>query len=77
LRYFCYPNGGPDDFDEETISILKDSGFRAAVTGIAGFDYTTGSTDLFRLKRFSIPAKDILFKQYVSGLENFKGRVLR
>ena len=73
---FCYPNGGPGDFTEDTIAALKSAGFIAAVTGIAGFDSTKGPTDLFRIRRFSIPSNEILFKQYICGLENFKARLM-
>jgi peptidoglycan/xylan/chitin deacetylase (PgdA/CDA1 family) len=30
--YFAYPNGTPADFNEQTVSILEDLGFRGAVT---------------------------------------------
>jgi peptidoglycan/xylan/chitin deacetylase (PgdA/CDA1 family) len=72
---FCYPNGQADDFDEETIEILKNSGHIAAVTGVEGFDDTKASPDLFRLRRYAIPDKIIIFKQFVSGLEAFKKRI--
>jgi len=72
---FCYPNGGPGDFTEETIEALKSAGYRAAVVGIPGFDLTTKPTDMFRIRRFSIPPNEMLFKQYVCGLENFKNQV--
>jgi peptidoglycan/xylan/chitin deacetylase (PgdA/CDA1 family) len=72
---FCYPNGGPGDFTDETIEVLKSSGYAAAVTGIAGFDSTKKPTDLFRIRRFSIPSNEIIFKQYICGLENFKNRL--
>jgi len=74
LDFFCYPNGGVDDFDGETITALKDTGYTAAVTGMAGFDNTKDETDLFRIHRFGIPAKHVLFKQYICGLECFKNR---
>ena len=72
---FCYPNGQLDDFDDETIEILKSAGYRAAVTGIEGFDSTRLNTDLFRLKRYPIPHKFIMFKQYISGIETLKNRL--
>ncbi len=72
---FCYPNGQAEDFDEETIELLKRAGYIAAVTGIEGFDNTKKSPDLFRLCRYAIPHKLIIFKQYVSGLEAFKRRI--
>lgn len=72
---FCYPNGQAEDFDEETIELLKKAGYVGAVTGIEGFDNTKKNPDLFRLCRYAIPHKLIIFKQYVSGLEAFKRRI--
>ncbi|RME24624.1 MAG: hypothetical protein D6800_08505 [Candidatus Zixiibacteriota bacterium] len=74
---FCYPNGGAEDFDDEMIRILKETGYRAAVTGLPGFDSTRGMTDLFRLRRFAIPESLPVFKEYVSGLERAKTNLLR
>jgi len=72
---FCYPNGQWDDFDEETIEVLKAAGYQAAVTGVEGFDDTRADNDMFRLRRFAIPDRMMWFKQYVSGLEAFKRRL--
>ena len=76
LDIFCYPNGLIDDFDGETITALKETGYTSAVTGIAGFDNTKNETNLFKIHRFGIPLKIVLFKQYISGLEYFKTRYL-
>jgi len=73
---FCYPNGGLDDFDEETISVLKSSGYLAAVTGISGLDNTKGTVDMFRLRRFGLTTEPFIFKQYICGLENLKRKIL-
>jgi peptidoglycan/xylan/chitin deacetylase (PgdA/CDA1 family) len=72
---FCYPNGGPQDFDDEAIACLREAGYRAAVTGIPGFDDTRGETDLYRLRRQAIPHEAAYFRQYVSGMERAKDRV--
>jgi len=72
---FCYPNGQPDDFDQETIEILRSSGYIAAVVGYEGFDSSKDEIDLFRLRRFPVPSDLYHFKQYVSGLEYFKRRL--
>ena len=69
---FCYPNGGVDDFDEETINILKSLNYIGAVTGLPGFNNTKNQTDLFRVHRFALPSDPILFKQYICGLERAK-----
>lgn len=73
---FCYPNGQWEDFDEETITLLKAAGYKAAVTGMEGFDSVMAKPDMFRLRRYPIPHSQILFKQYISGLEAFKRRSL-
>jgi peptidoglycan/xylan/chitin deacetylase (PgdA/CDA1 family) len=73
---FCYPNGQWEDFDEETIELLKAAGYRAAVTGMEGFDFVDANPDLFRLRRYPIPHNTSMFKQYVSGLERMKRKLL-
>jgi peptidoglycan/xylan/chitin deacetylase (PgdA/CDA1 family) len=73
---FCYPNGQWADFDEETIELLKAAGYRAAVTGMEGFDFVTANPDLFRLRRYPISHNPVMFKQHISGLEGFKRKLL-
>ena len=73
---FCYPNGGAADFDTDTIRALQEAGYRAAVTGLPGFDRTDDtSLDPFHLHRLAIPGDAVRFRQYVSGLEAFKARL--
>ncbi|UCE66018.1 MAG: polysaccharide deacetylase family protein [Candidatus Zixiibacteriota bacterium] len=76
LDIFCYPNGGRGDFDDETIMALKETGYNAAVTGIAGFDSTKSETDFFKIHRYGIPLDTAIFKQYISGLEYLKYKYL-
>jgi len=77
MDIFCYPNGGPNDVDAETIEVLKECGYRAAVTGLPGFDDSTGEIDMFMLRRYPIPYSLPVFKQIVSGLEAFKEKLRR
>jgi len=53
-RFFAYPNGGDDDFTEETTAILKESGFEAACSTVQGSN--TPGCDLFRLQRIGVGA---------------------
>jgi peptidoglycan/xylan/chitin deacetylase (PgdA/CDA1 family) len=76
LDIFCYPNGRKEDFDEQTIKALRETGYEAAVTGIAGFDSTKAETDLFKIHRYGIPLSSAVFKQYISGLEYLKHKYL-
>ncbi|RDE24816.1 polysaccharide deacetylase family protein [Motiliproteus coralliicola] len=49
---FAYPNGKPiKDYNQSTISALKEAGYRQAVTTCAGT--SEPSTDLFQLPRFT------------------------
>lgn len=53
VRFFAYPNGGRDDFDERTCDDLRAAGFEAAVTTEFGTNRASGdvSPDLMRLRR--------------------------
>ncbi|MCP4569138.1 MAG: polysaccharide deacetylase family protein [FCB group bacterium] len=51
-KHFSYPEGKEDDFDDETISLLKSAGVVCCPTAIHGVN--THETDLFRLKRIGV-----------------------
>jgi peptidoglycan/xylan/chitin deacetylase (PgdA/CDA1 family) len=51
-RTFAYPNGGPDDFDEDVIEMLRGSGIEHAVTMIPGPN--DRATDPYRLRRYAV-----------------------
>lgn len=71
----CYPNGGSEDFNERVIEEAKKSHYRAAVTGIPGFNSTRENTDMYRLGRFGLPTDALIFKEYICGLEVLKLRL--
>jgi len=48
---FAYPNGKPGDFNQETIMLLKESGYKCGVTTIPGY-VDNDKQDNFQLKRF-------------------------
>lgn len=50
--HFCYPNGSADDFNEETVGIVKSSGFLSAVTTERGMNQL--KADPFLLRRTGI-----------------------
>jgi peptidoglycan/xylan/chitin deacetylase (PgdA/CDA1 family) len=51
---FCYPNGQQDDFNDLTALLVKEAGFRCALTTIEGANSSTD--DMFALKRYMVPA---------------------
>jgi peptidoglycan/xylan/chitin deacetylase (PgdA/CDA1 family) len=50
---FCYPNGSIEDFNNEIIEIVKNSGYSCAVTTISIINYS--KTNLFKLGRLFDP----------------------
>ncbi len=69
VLHFCYPNGNPGDFTDETVEVAKECGYLTAVTGWKGVNLA--GTDPFRLRRIHQepwnPA--IRFAQQVAGLK--------
>jgi peptidoglycan/xylan/chitin deacetylase (PgdA/CDA1 family) len=57
VEVFCFPNGQPEDFSDDVIRLVKNAGYRAAVTTVCGFNGLKG-TDPFRLKRISLSTID-------------------
>lgn len=49
---FCYPNGGPEDFTEETERIIRGLGFQSTITTIGGFNEPDCSP--FLMKRLGV-----------------------
>lgn len=52
VTLFAYPNGGPTDFNDDVKRVVRDAGFRCAVTTIPGTN--DAATDLFELKRVAL-----------------------
>lgn len=79
VHYFSYPNGTADDFTDESVEIVKSSGYLAACTAIKG--YNRPGDDLFRLKRIDVTYgmcrgiagrfSDSMFAAHISGAIGF------
>ncbi len=63
---FSYPNGKVNDFNDQIISILKNAGFKCAVTTIQKM--VSPKSDLYKLGRLYSTDDFNLFKLYISGL---------
>jgi len=50
--HFAYPNGTPADYDERTVSVVKESGFVSGVT--VGRKFIGRGADCFRLARLDV-----------------------
>jgi peptidoglycan/xylan/chitin deacetylase (PgdA/CDA1 family) len=64
---FCYPNGGPDDFNKEIEEILKNNGFKCAVT-FAPAAFVLPPAQSYRLPRIGGTSSYDMFELIMSGL---------
>ena len=71
VKYFAYPYGSRNTFDNRIKQIIKDSGYKKAYTNIMGFN--TQDTDLYELKRIRILGNDNMFrfKLKINGAYNW------
>lgn len=71
MPVFAYPNGRAEDFNEETVNILKQYDFKAALTTIDGLH--DPADDKYRIKRINIGADTGKweFRARLSGLFYF------
>lgn len=77
LDIFAYPNGQPDDFDASTIAILRQNGFRAALSTIP--DLAGSARNPYVLPRFTLDNTDDprLFRLTVTGIRSMLSQLLR
>jgi peptidoglycan/xylan/chitin deacetylase (PgdA/CDA1 family) len=68
VPHFCYPNGSLADFNEQIIQIVKDCGFKTAVTTERGLNYK--DADPFRLRRIGVEPVGATpyFQELLAGL---------
>jgi len=50
--HFAYPNGGPADFSDRDVAIVREAGFRTAVTSIEGVNRR--GVDPYRILRHNV-----------------------
>jgi hypothetical protein len=68
VLHFCYPNGNPGDFTDDTVEVAKECGYLTAVTGSKGVNFA--GSDPFRLLRIHQEPWNppLRFAQLVAGL---------
>lgn len=74
VEHFCYPNGGIGDFDRIDLALLKQAGYRSAVTTLKGIG-DGRSEDPFQLPRIGIDftqGSGSLFRLNLAGLWRFR-----
>ncbi len=69
---FAYPTGREEDFSERDAGLLRDAGIRCAVSTVPRT--ATPSNRWYSLPRFSLPASETDFLQYLSCMELLKNK---
>ncbi len=68
VRHFCYPNGTPEDYNEEAIEVVRECGFQTAVTAVRGINFA-GADPLLLRRIHEEPDRPVQkFAQEVAGL---------
>lgn len=67
IAHFCYPYGTKNDFDDACADLIKDSGYRLALTSVNGLN--TERTHPYKLRRTKIEAGDDIrtFRRILAG----------
>ena len=72
-HHFAYPNGRKSDFDQRSISLLKDNGINTAVTTIEGENNPIKS-NMYQLKRIGVH-NNISISQFMANLQPIRRRI--
>jgi peptidoglycan/xylan/chitin deacetylase (PgdA/CDA1 family) len=77
LKVFCYPTGRTGDYDARSITMLRDSGYLAAVTTTPDFVMPVRADEdlLYSLPRFSLPDSMEDFIQCCTWIEYAKNNL--
>jgi peptidoglycan/xylan/chitin deacetylase (PgdA/CDA1 family) len=65
---FCYPNGKPDDFNSDIEEIIKNSGFKCAVTAATPAAFVSSTAQRYKLPRIPGTSSYDKFEFVMSGL---------
>lgn len=70
VKSFCYPNGGPSDFDSRCKQAVRRAGFESAVVASSGL--VRANSDVFALERISAQFRLKDFRPAVSGIAHLR-----
>lgn len=72
-RQFCYPNGQPQDLNEDVKAAVREGGFASSV--VAFYD-RNALNDLYELRRYSASEDNFQFLKAINGIELLASRLL-
>lgn len=67
VRHFCYPNGSRSDFNDQTLKIIKQSGFLSAATTERGLNFPGSELHLIRRLGVEPELPRNYFKELLAG----------
>jgi len=71
---FAYPNGQPGDFNETTRCLLRETGYRCAVTTVLGVNAPgEGNADPYALRREAPWERDVAMFRFRLAVHRFRG----
>jgi peptidoglycan/xylan/chitin deacetylase (PgdA/CDA1 family) len=73
VNAFAYPNGFPEDYEARHKEMLKESGYKYAVS--CNFGFNAYDADMLELNRIVAPSEIPRFVQEVSGFEDLKRQI--
>jgi peptidoglycan/xylan/chitin deacetylase (PgdA/CDA1 family) len=75
-KIFCYPSGTGKDYSDIHAPLLKELGYPAAVSAIAGnTDFQSIKKDPYNIKRHSFPSSLERFARYASWFEAMRSKL--
>jgi len=75
-KIFCYPSGTNKDYSEIHAPVLKELGYPAAVSAVAGnTDFQSIKNDSYNIKRHSFPSSFDRFVRYASWFEAVRSKL--
>jgi peptidoglycan/xylan/chitin deacetylase (PgdA/CDA1 family) len=72
VRFFCYPNGQPADFNEASRRLVQAAGYAAAFTSVSSLIHS--GTDPYLVPRVGASDEFSAFKNEVNGLTDLQAR---
>lgn len=75
-KVFCYPSGTQQDYSDVHAQLLKELGYPAAVTAIAGnTNFNAIKNNPYNIKRHSFPTSFARFVRYASWFEAMRSKL--
>ncbi len=69
--HFCYPNGRAVDFNEKVLEVVREHGFKSAVTTVPGLNFAGAHPFLLRRLYIEPTFRDYYFRELLAGVRSY------